>query len=125
MVRGALLGAVLCATDPVVTSTVVASERVPPLVRHTLNLESGLNDGLALPLVLFFLVLATPGGEPGQAAVELCRRVARGLALVAFILVTLLWLTTSCGSPPPVAHQPLESPEIAIRSHTLSLGQCS
>jgi NhaP-type Na+/H+ or K+/H+ antiporter len=31
------------------------------VIRHTLNLESGLNDGLALPFVLFFLVLATAG----------------------------------------------------------------
>jgi NhaP-type Na+/H+ or K+/H+ antiporter len=52
-----LLGFVLSPTDPVVTSTVVASERVPPLVRHTLNLESGLNDGLALPFVLLFLAI--------------------------------------------------------------------
>ena len=45
-----LLGAVLCATDPVVTSSVVTSKRVPSSIRHTLNLESGLNDGLALPV---------------------------------------------------------------------------
>ena len=53
-----LLGAVLTPTDPVVTSTVVTAQRVPAKIRHTLNLESGLNDGLALPFVLFFLVLA-------------------------------------------------------------------
>ncbi len=58
-----LLGAVLSPTDPVVTSTVVTAQRVPAAIRHTLNLESGLNDGLALPFVLFFLVLATPGGR--------------------------------------------------------------
>ena len=60
-----LLGAVLSPTDPVVTSGVVTSQRVPRLVRHTLNLESGLNDGLALPFVLFFLILAAPGGDAG------------------------------------------------------------
>ena len=38
----------------------------PSSIRHTLNLESGLNDGLALPFVLFFLVLASPGGDAGQ-----------------------------------------------------------
>ncbi|MGZ8666809.1 MAG: cation:proton antiporter [Solirubrobacterales bacterium] len=62
-----LLAAVLTPTDPVVTSSVVTSPQVPARVRHTLNLESGLNDGLALPFVLFFLVLASPGGD---AAVE-------------------------------------------------------
>ena len=44
-----LLAALLSPTDPVVTSTVVTSRRVPELIRHTLNLESGLNDGLRCP----------------------------------------------------------------------------
>ncbi|HEY1286363.1 MAG TPA: sodium:proton antiporter [Solirubrobacterales bacterium] len=66
-----LLGAVLAPTDPVVTSAVVTSALVPSAVRHTLNLESGLNDGLALPFVLFFLVLASPGGDPGAEAAKL------------------------------------------------------
>jgi NhaP-type Na+/H+ or K+/H+ antiporter len=49
-----LLGAVLSPTDPVLSSSVVTNPRVPRLVRHSLNLESGLNDGLALPAVLAF-----------------------------------------------------------------------
>jgi NhaP-type Na+/H+ or K+/H+ antiporter len=73
-----LLGAVLSPTDPVVTSAVVTSRIVPASVRHTLNLESGLNDGLALPFVLFFLVLATPGGSPGGEAAKLLGEAAFG-----------------------------------------------
>ena len=73
-----LLAAVLTPTDPVVTSTVVTAQRVPAIVRHTLNLESGLNDGLALPFVLFFLVLATPGGDAGHEAAELVGEAAFG-----------------------------------------------
>jgi NhaP-type Na+/H+ or K+/H+ antiporter len=69
--EAALLAAVLSPTDPVVTSTVVTAQKVPKLIRHTLNLESGLNDGLALPFVLFFLVLATPGGDAGSEAATL------------------------------------------------------
>ncbi len=88
-----LLGAVLSPTDPVVTSTVVTAERVPPLVRHTLNLESGLNDGLALPLVLFLLVLASPGGELGGAALDLAGKSVAGAVIgvaLAFIGARLL-----------------------------------
>jgi NhaP-type Na+/H+ or K+/H+ antiporter len=73
-----LLGAVLSPTDPVVTSSVVTAQRVPALVRHTLNLESGLNDGLALPFVLFFLILAEPGGSPGAEAARLLGEAAVG-----------------------------------------------
>ena len=47
---------------------------MPAIVRHTLNLESGLNDGLALPFVLFFLVLAQPGGDAGGEAAKVLGR---------------------------------------------------
>jgi sodium/hydrogen antiporter len=47
-----LLGALLSPTDPVLSSSVVTNPRVPRIIRHSLNLESGLNDGLALPPVL-------------------------------------------------------------------------
>jgi NhaP-type Na+/H+ or K+/H+ antiporter len=65
-----LLGAVLSPTDPVVTSTVVTAERVPAVIRHTLNLESGLNDGLALPFVLVLIAVATPGVAAGHEVVD-------------------------------------------------------
>ena len=58
-----LLGALLSPTDPVLSSGVVTDERVPALVRHTLNLESGLNDGLALPAVLTFAAALEAGHE--------------------------------------------------------------
>ena len=58
-----LLGALLSPTDPVLSSTVVTNPRVPRLIRHSLNLESGLNDGLALPAVL---ALAAALGANGQ-----------------------------------------------------------
>jgi NhaP-type Na+/H+ or K+/H+ antiporter len=88
-VEAFLLAAVLSPTDPVVTSTVVTAQRVPATIRHTLNLESGLNDGLALPFVLFFLVLATPGGDAGGEAAKLLGEsvlgalIGIGLGLVA------------------------------------------
>ena len=76
-----LLAAVLSPTDPVVTSAVVTSRLVPSSVRHTLNLESGLNDGLALPFVLFFLIFAQPGGDPGREALELLGEAAVGAVI--------------------------------------------
>ena len=76
-----LLGSVLSATDPVVTSAVVTSQRVPAAVRHALNLESGLNDGLALPFVLFFIILASPGGDAGSEGMKLLGEAAFGAVL--------------------------------------------
>jgi NhaP-type Na+/H+ or K+/H+ antiporter len=53
-----LVGALLSPTDPVLSSTVVTNPRVPRIIRHSLNLESGLNDGLALPAVLALVAAA-------------------------------------------------------------------
>jgi sodium/hydrogen antiporter len=80
-----LLGAVLSATDPVVTSAVVTSQRVPAAVRHALNLESGLNDGLALPFVLFFIILASAGGDAGSEGAKLVGEAAFGAVLGAAV----------------------------------------
>jgi NhaP-type Na+/H+ or K+/H+ antiporter len=55
-----LLGALLSPTDPVLSSGVVTDPRVPRVIRHSLNLESGLNDGLALPGVLAFAAALEP-----------------------------------------------------------------
>ena len=86
--EAALLAAVLTPTDPVVTSTVVTSQRVPSIVRHTLNLESGLNDGLALPFVLFFLVLAQPGGDAGGEGLRVIGEAGFG-AVVGIVVGTV------------------------------------
>jgi NhaP-type Na+/H+ or K+/H+ antiporter len=55
-----LIGALLSPTDPVLSSGVVSDPRVPRIVRHSLNLESGLNDGLALPAVLALAAALQP-----------------------------------------------------------------
>jgi sodium/hydrogen antiporter len=54
----ALLAAVLAPTDSALGLPVITNQRVPRLVRHALNVEGGLNDGLALPFVTVFLALA-------------------------------------------------------------------
>jgi NhaP-type Na+/H+ or K+/H+ antiporter len=58
-----LLGALLAPTDPVLSSSVVTNPRVPRIVRHSLNLESGMNDGLALPAVLAFTAALKGQGD--------------------------------------------------------------
>jgi NhaP-type Na+/H+ or K+/H+ antiporter len=57
-----LVGALLSPTDPVLSTSVVTNPRIPSLVRQSLNLESGLNDGLALPAVLALSAALRIGG---------------------------------------------------------------
>ncbi|WP_042367276.1 cation:proton antiporter [Streptacidiphilus neutrinimicus] len=56
----ALVGAVLAPTDAALGKSAISDPRVPSLVRQTLNMESGLNDGLVLPFFVLFLA-AIPG----------------------------------------------------------------
>lgn len=59
-----LIGAVLAPTDPVFAAAIVGREEVPGRLRHLLNVESGVNDGMALPIVL--VLLAATGGTDAQ-----------------------------------------------------------
>jgi NhaP-type Na+/H+ or K+/H+ antiporter len=52
-----LLGAALSPTDPVFAAAIVGREEVPRRLRHLLNVESGVNDGLALPVVVLLLAM--------------------------------------------------------------------
>ena len=54
----ALVAAILAPTDAALGEAVVTSESIPVRVRQSLNVESGLNDGIALPVVTVFVALA-------------------------------------------------------------------
>lgn len=73
-----LLGAILSPTDPVFAAAIVGRADMPLRLRRLLNVESGLNDGLALPFVLIFLATAAhEQSHLGTVAIEL----VGGLAL--------------------------------------------
>lgn len=54
----ALLGAVLAPTDAALSASVVSDETLPPAIRRSLNVESGLNDGIATPAVTALIAAA-------------------------------------------------------------------
>ncbi len=54
----AILAAILAPTDAALGQAVVNSELIPPRIRQALNVESGLNDGIALPIILIFVSFA-------------------------------------------------------------------
>lgn len=58
-----LVGAVLAPTDPVFASAIVGRKEVPARLRQLLNIESGINDGIALPFVLILIAAAAPAGH--------------------------------------------------------------
>jgi sodium/hydrogen antiporter len=85
-----LVGAILSPTDPVFAAAIVGRADVPLRLRRLLNVESGLNDGLALPFVLIFLATATNSDTHlGTIAVELVAGLALGVVIPA--VVVLAW----------------------------------
>jgi NhaP-type Na+/H+ or K+/H+ antiporter len=57
----AVIGAAVAPTDAALGAAIIEDERVPERIRRVLNVESGLNDGIATPFVNFFLVAAVVG----------------------------------------------------------------
>jgi len=64
--EAALLAALLAPTDAALGQSVVSAKAVPIRIRQSINIESGLNDGIALPAVLLFAALAHGGNEGGD-----------------------------------------------------------
>ncbi len=82
-----LVGAALSPTDPVFAAALVGHRDVPARLKGLLNVESGLNDGLALPVVLALLASARPGGAGGGGlALELAAGIALGIAVPAIVV---------------------------------------
>ena len=65
--EAALLAALLAPTDAALGQSVVSAKAVPIRIRQSINIESGLNDGIALPAVLLFAALAVAShGDQGN-----------------------------------------------------------
>ncbi len=68
----ALIATMLAPTDAALGKAVVTNEAVPSNIRESLNVESGLNDGICVPILFIFLALATSiGGEGGTSTLAL------------------------------------------------------
>nr|MDT0656470.1 cation:proton antiporter [Micromonospora sp. DSM 115978] len=114
-----LIGAILAPTDPVFAAALVGNYKVPARLRHLLNVESGVNDGLALPFVIVFLAVAAGSDDLhiGELASELAIGLAIGVAVpaLAIALERTRWFAASA------LYAPLNG--VAIGVLVLALGQ--
>ena len=67
-IEALLLASILAPTDAALGQAVVSNPLVPMRIRQSLNVESGLNDGIALPVVLLFASLAGAREASGDAS---------------------------------------------------------
>ena len=103
----ALLAAVVAPTDAALAAPILQDDRVPHRVRRVLNVESGLNDGLATPLVTLFLAGALAqdtlhAAGIGHAALELLNGVAIGVGVGVGGAAALRWSQRHRWLAPPV-----------------------
>jgi NhaP-type Na+/H+ or K+/H+ antiporter len=113
----AILATMLAPTDAALGKAVVTNEAVPDEVRQGLNVESGLNDGICVPILFVFLALALDkAGDEGPWTLALklvVEEIGIGLAVglvLTFLAVRLLkfarqrqWLTHTWIQIPVVA----------------------
>ncbi len=115
-----LVGAVLAPTDPVFASAIVGRHDVPARLRRLLSVESGLNDGLALPVVVILIGAAgaTEGdhGGLGLIVLELIGGLALGVVLP--VVIHLLLQIPGLGAEPKL--QPLLPLAVGILLYGIS-----
>ncbi len=120
-----LLGALLSPTDPVLSSSVVTNPRVPRVVRHSLNLESGLNDGLALPAVLAFSAALRLGEDDFVWWEFVLQDITAGLAtglLVGYVASRLLPRASGISDSIPDHQKTLYALGTAFATYGIAVG---
>jgi len=86
----ALIATILAPTDAALGLAVVTNKAVPARIRRALNVESGLNDGIATPLVTLFIAMVAAEEDLGDTAWGLEAVKQIGLAVVAAVVVGYL-----------------------------------
>ena len=92
LLEAALLATLLAPTDAALGAPVVTNTAVPARTREALNLESGLNDGICVPVVVILLELAVGTEVEGSTARHIAMIVLEeiGIGLVAGVVLTAL-----------------------------------
>ena len=95
--EAALIAAVLAPTDAALGMAVVTDKAVPVRIRRALNIESGLNDGIATPFVTVFLavVIGEVSDEGGSPVLDALVQI--GIAIVVAIVIGGWGVGCSCG----------------------------
>ncbi|KAA9134029.1 sodium:proton antiporter [Marinihelvus fidelis] len=97
--EAAALGAMLAATDAALGKAVVTNPAVPSRLREGLNVESGLNDGLCVPILLLFVGLEV-GSEAHAGGGAVLHLLAEELGIGTLVGVSLaavgVWLFRTC-----------------------------
>ena len=91
----AILATILAPTDAALGKAVVSDKNVPATIREVLNVESGLNDGICVPILFAFLAFAnhTGNGRPILLIIKLViEEIGIGVVVGAGLSIIAVWL---------------------------------
>lgn len=95
IIEAALIAAILAPTDAALGQAVVNDKRLPVRIRQALNVESGLNDGIMVPVVTVFLAIAateTGAQGAGNWGAFAAQQIGFGILFGAFVGMLGGWL---------------------------------
>ena len=123
----ALLATMLAPTDAALGQAVVANEAVPASVRESLNVESGLNDGICVPVLLVFLALATGSASGNETASLIMRLPIQAIGIGASVGISLAlvgsFLLRFCGTRGWITGAWVQIPVVALAMFCFALSQ--
>ncbi len=88
----AILATMLAPTDAALGKAVVTNEAVPSKIREGLNVESGLNDGICVPILFIFLAIASGAGAKGGTSMLALKLVAQAIGVGVVVGAGLTFL---------------------------------
>jgi NhaP-type Na+/H+ or K+/H+ antiporter len=123
----ALIATMLAPTDAALGKAVVTNPAVPARVRESLNVESGLNDGICVPVILFFIALAAGSVEASESAALVLKLplevIGIGLVVGFTLGVSGGYALRTCASRGWVSGTWLQMPIIALALLCFGLAQ--
>lgn len=118
LVEVAILATILAPTDAALGKAVVTDESVPATIREGLNVESGLNDGICVPILFIFLALATATGAEGETLIRPLKLVVEAIGIGAAVGIGLTlfggWLLKLCSDRGWITNTWLQLPVPAL-----------
>ena len=119
----ALVAAILAPTDAALGLPVYNNKAVPARIRRSLNIESGLNDGIATPFVVLALALVIGRGDEGSFLVNALEEISIAIAMAVAVGVgggVLTRLARKVGWTTPVSED-LMVLSLALLSYSASV----
>jgi NhaP-type Na+/H+ or K+/H+ antiporter len=94
LIEIAIIATMLAPTDAALGKAVVSNEAVPANIRESLNVESGLNDGICVPILFIFLALDASAAGAGGTSMLAVKLVVEAIGIGAAVGVGLTFLAT-------------------------------